>query len=85
MGSFSQSVFHVGGMQAFSCTLAGTIVVLDVQKSGAGQPHAVKATKFIPLQKDGITVMRACGRYAHTFTKKTGSIQSDYINNNDNY
>ncbi|MCI4392496.1 hypothetical protein PGIGA_G00146660 [Pangasianodon gigas] len=57
VGRFSQSIFHVGGMQAFSCTLAGNMVVLDVLRSGTGQLHAVKPTKLIPLQKDGITVM----------------------------
>ncbi|XP_060763605.1 cilia- and flagella-associated protein 251 [Neoarius graeffei] len=66
VGHFSQSVFHVGGMQAFSCTLAGNIVVFDVLRSGTGQLQAIKATKLIPLQKDGITVMTCCDSFIVT-------------------
>ncbi|KAK3514459.1 hypothetical protein QTP70_018701 [Hemibagrus guttatus] len=66
VGCFSQSVFHVGGMQAFSATLTGNMVVLDVLRSGTGHLHAIKATKLISLQKDGITVMTWCDSFIVT-------------------
>ncbi|KAI5625290.1 cilia- and flagella-associated protein 251 isoform X1 [Silurus asotus] len=66
VGCISQTVFHVGGMQAFSCTLAGNMVVFDVLRSSPGQGHAMRATKLVPLQKDGITVMTWCDRFLVT-------------------
>lgn len=66
VGCFTQSIFHTGGMQAFSCTLTGNVVVMDVLRSGKGQLCSIEATKLIPLQKDGITVMTWCDRYTLT-------------------
>ncbi|XP_058231212.1 cilia- and flagella-associated protein 251 isoform X2 [Hemibagrus wyckioides] len=66
VGCFSQSVFHVGGMQAFSATLTGNMVVLDVPRSGTGHLNALKASKLISLQKDGISVMTQCDSFIVT-------------------
>ncbi|XP_062873714.1 cilia- and flagella-associated protein 251 [Trichomycterus rosablanca] len=67
VGSFSQSVFHFGGTQALSVTLAGKLVLWEVQKGpGACPPQSAKATKLIPLQTDGITVMCLCDSFIVT-------------------
>ncbi|XP_017307755.1 cilia- and flagella-associated protein 251 [Ictalurus punctatus] len=66
VGCFTQSIFHTGGMQAFSCTLTGNVVVMDVLRSGKGQLCSIEATKLIPLQKDGITVMTWCDSFIVT-------------------
>ncbi|XP_072520842.1 cilia- and flagella-associated protein 251 [Salminus brasiliensis] len=58
VGAFSQSVFHCSGVQAFSVTLAGNLVLWDVLKGSASDHNkAMKATKLIPLQNNGITVL----------------------------
>lgn len=62
VGCLSQTVFHVGGMQALTATLTGNMLVLDVLRSGTGHRHAIKPTKLISLQKNGITVMTCYDR-----------------------
>ncbi|KAI4889394.1 hypothetical protein NFI96_034080 [Prochilodus magdalenae] len=67
VGPLSQSVFNSGGVQAFSVTLAGNLVLWDVLKESAThQNKALKATKLIPLQKDGITVLTLCDSFIVT-------------------
>ncbi|XP_053337260.1 cilia- and flagella-associated protein 251 [Clarias gariepinus] len=63
---FSQSVFHVQGMQAFSCTLSGNVVLFSVLRSDTGQVCTMKAHKVISLQKVGITAMTLCDRFIVT-------------------
>ncbi|XP_051981544.1 cilia- and flagella-associated protein 251-like [Xyrauchen texanus] len=58
LGSLSQSIFHCNGVQAFTATSAGNIVLWDKQsKSVSRQPLVRKAIKIIPLQKQGISVL----------------------------
>ncbi|KAL6465789.1 hypothetical protein MHYP_G00259220 [Metynnis hypsauchen] len=67
VGRLSQSVFHSGGVQAFSVTMAGNLVLWDVLKGSAThQNKAMKATKLIPLQKNGITVLTLCDSFIVT-------------------
>ncbi|XP_035382412.1 cilia- and flagella-associated protein 251 [Electrophorus electricus] len=61
VGSLSQSAFHFAGLQAFSVTLAGNLVLWEsLRDTSTCQPNAMKATKLIPLQKDGITTLTMC-------------------------
>ncbi|XP_076843192.1 cilia- and flagella-associated protein 251 isoform X2 [Brachyhypopomus gauderio] len=61
VGSLSRSVFHFTGLQAFSVTLAGNLVLWEsLEATTTHQHHTMKATKLIPLQKDGITALTMC-------------------------
>ncbi|KAI1901168.1 hypothetical protein AGOR_G00057410 [Albula goreensis] len=63
VGSFSQSLFHCEGMEAFSGTLLGNVVVWDVVQDSASQVEKERrALKLIPLQKHGITVLTRTDR-----------------------
>ncbi|XP_056602043.1 cilia- and flagella-associated protein 251 isoform X5 [Triplophysa dalaica] len=58
LGSLSQSMFLCDGVQALTATSKGNIVIWDKQsESDSCQPLIWKATKVIPLQNAGITVL----------------------------
>ncbi|XP_028851731.1 cilia- and flagella-associated protein 251 [Denticeps clupeoides] len=62
VGLFSQSVFNSGGVQAYSATSLGN-VLLWVQERG----HSTyKALRLIPLQAEGITVLTVIERFIVT-------------------
>ncbi len=64
LGSLSQSIFHYDGVQAFTATSAGNIVLWDKQtQSVSHQPVVRKAIKLVALQKDAITVLTLIDRY----------------------
>ncbi|NXS92617.1 CF251 protein, partial [Jacana jacana] len=63
VGHFSQSIFHFNNSQALTGTSAGKLVVWDTvspstpSKELQVKLHGMKATKLVPVQKDGLTVL----------------------------
>ncbi|KAA0717305.1 Cilia- and flagella-associated protein 251 [Triplophysa tibetana] len=63
LGSLSQSIFQCEGVRALTATSKGNIVVWDKQSESVScQPLVWKATKVIPLQNAGITVLTLIDR-----------------------
>ncbi|NXG33204.1 CF251 protein, partial [Dromaius novaehollandiae] len=69
VGRFSQSVFHFDTSQALTGTSAGKLVLWDEvrpwpqPREPLAKPHAMKAIKLVPVQKDGLTVLTAVDSY----------------------
>uniref|UniRef100_A0A8B9DRG4 Cilia- and flagella-associated protein 251 n=1 Tax=Anser cygnoides TaxID=8845 RepID=A0A8B9DRG4_ANSCY len=63
VGHFSQSAFHFNNAQALTGTSAGKLVVWDtacarsLSEEAQAQPHSMKATKVVPMQRSSITVL----------------------------
>ncbi|TRZ04184.1 hypothetical protein DNTS_007802 [Danionella cerebrum] len=66
LGSLSQSVFHSDGVQAFTATSAGNIVLWDKTDCISSQPIVRKAMKLIYLQSEAITVLTRIDDYIVT-------------------
>ncbi|NXS53171.1 CF251 protein, partial [Brachypteracias leptosomus] len=61
VGHFSQSVFHFNNSQALTGTSAGKLVVwdrVDTSKEPRTKPHSMRATNLVPVQKEGLTVLK---------------------------
>ncbi|XP_067163443.1 cilia- and flagella-associated protein 251 [Apteryx mantelli] len=69
VGHFSQSVFHFNDSQALTGTSAGKLVLWDAVwprprlREPPAKPHAMKAIKLMPMQKDGLTVLTVLESY----------------------
>ncbi|XP_068767607.1 cilia- and flagella-associated protein 251, partial [Struthio camelus] len=78
VGCFSQSVFHFNNSQALTGTSAGKLVVWDAvcprsrPRELRAKPHAMKAIKLVPMQKDGLTVLTVSESYF-----VTGDVKGD--------
>ncbi|XP_021332247.2 cilia- and flagella-associated protein 251 [Danio rerio] len=58
IGSLSQSVFHYDGVQAFTATSNGNIILWDKQtESVSRQPIVRNAIKLVSMQKEAIAVL----------------------------
>ncbi|XP_043095867.1 cilia- and flagella-associated protein 251 [Puntigrus tetrazona] len=67
LGSLSQSIFHYDGVQAFTATSAGNIVLWDKRSQTVSrQPALRKAIKLVALQKEAITVLTLIGSFIVT-------------------
>lgn len=68
VGHFSQSAFHFNNAQALTGTSAGKLVVWDtacarsLSEEAQAQPHSMKATKVVPMQRSSITVLTVLER-----------------------
>ncbi|XP_036382155.1 cilia- and flagella-associated protein 251 [Megalops cyprinoides] len=67
VGALSQSIFHSGGIQAFTATMGGNMVVWDVEEGSTTKvPISRTAIKLISLQRHGITVLTRTDSYLVT-------------------
>ncbi|XP_063272439.1 cilia- and flagella-associated protein 251 [Prinia subflava] len=64
VGQFSQSVFHFNNTQALTGTLAGKLVVWDMDNPRTlpeelpPKPHGITATKVVSMQEESLTVLQ---------------------------